>query len=89
MRRPPHRRSVEEGGRRSRVLGGVEGEREDTGEETGGSKNRGEADVWVPYLGSWYRERDIEYDGCGKTEYREENLADQDKIFFLEDENRV
>jgi len=24
-------------------------------------------------------------DGCGRTGYRKENLADQDKIFYLED----
>jgi hypothetical protein len=27
--------------------------------------------------------------GCGRNEFRGENLADQDKIFFLEDENIV
>jgi len=27
--------------------------------------------------------------GCGRTRYREENLADQDRIFYLEDEFRV
>jgi hypothetical protein len=27
-------------------------------------------------------------DGCGKTRYRGEDLADQDEIFLLEDEYR-
>jgi len=27
--------------------------------------------------------------GCRRTEYREENLDDQDRIFLLDDENRV
>jgi hypothetical protein len=28
-------------------------------------------------------------DGYGRNKFRGENLADQDRIFFLEDENRV
>jgi hypothetical protein len=39
-------------------------------------------------VGSWYRVRDIEDDGCVRNMYRGKNLADQDKIFFLEDEYR-
>ena len=31
----------------------------------------------------------IEYDECGKTEYREENIDDQDEIFLLEEIFRV
>jgi hypothetical protein len=31
---------------------------------------------------------DIEDDECGRIGYREENLDDQDKIFFLDEENR-
>ena len=27
--------------------------------------------------------------GCGRTEYKKENLGDQDRIFYLEDEFRV
>jgi hypothetical protein len=35
----------------------------------------------------WIKD-DIEYGGCGRKQYREENLDDQAEIFFLEDENR-
>jgi hypothetical protein len=31
----------------------------------------------------------LEYEECGKTRYRGENLDDQDKILFLEDGFRV
>ena len=39
-------------------------------------------------MGSWYRESDIEYDGCSKTECRVKNLDDQTRIFFIEDDFR-
>ena len=32
---------------------------------------------------------DIEYDGCGETGYRVNNLDDQAEIFFIKDDFRV
>ena len=38
--------------------------------------------------GSWYREWNLEYDGCEKIGYKRENLDDQIEILLLDDENR-
>jgi len=52
-------------------------------------KKENKFETWVSPLSSWYRVEIYRMDGCGRTEYRGENLDDQDKIFLLEDEFRV